>query len=422
MSDMSGWLFLLVSLLGFAHMLNALIPWRGRWTLVLTFFASWLTIELAFHHVAFGLLLTASFVAAGALDTVAGVVALVLMAVTLIGLLVLGIRSLRTRVQVGGALVDLDPEDGAPSFPLSHVLLPFLMGRRRGVSMRRNLVFSRVAGRNLRLDLTLPDGWSADDRRPALMQIHGGGWVIGDKREQGIPLLNHMASQGWVGVNVNYRLSPGATWPDHVVDCKRALAWVKEHADEWGIDPELVCVTGGSAGGHLTAHLALTANRPEYQPGFESADTSVAAAVPFYGVYDFTPEGEFAYEERIYSWFLEPLVFKAFLSDDPAPFRDASPIHQVHADAPPFFVIHGSRDTLTPVADARRFVERLEAVSSQPVVYGEMQGAQHAFEIFPSFRAARVIEGVERFLTTVMARRQAPTEAVEDELEEALTD
>ncbi len=212
-----------------------------------------------------------------------------------VGLLIIGFWSLRTRVQVGGALVDLEPGDDAPRFPRSHVVFPFLMRHRAGVQVRRNIEFARIAGKRLRLDVTLPAGWSAGDRRPALMQIHGGAWVIGDKREQGIPLLTHMAAaQGWVGFNVNYRLSPGATWPDHVIDCKRALAWVKEHAADWGIDPDQVCVTGGSAGGHLTAHLALTANRPEYQPGFEAADTSVAAAVPFYGVYDFTPDGDFA--------------------------------------------------------------------------------------------------------------------------------
>ncbi len=289
---MAGWLLLLFGVLGVIFVVNALVPLKGRLSLIFTFFASWLTIELAFHHLVFGALVTALLVWAGALDNLPGMIGLGLVVAAEIGLLIVGIWSLRTQVQVRGALVDLEPGGDAPRFPRSHVVFPFLLGRRKGVSVRRNIEFSRVAGKRLRLDVTLPPGWSAEDRRPALMQIHGGAWVVGDKREQGIPLLSHMsASQGWVGFNVNYRLSPAATWPDHVVDCKRALAWVKDHAHEWGIDPDRVCVTGGSAGGHLTAHLALTANRPEYQPGFEEADTTVAAAVPFYGVYDFTPDG-----------------------------------------------------------------------------------------------------------------------------------
>ena len=112
-------------------------------------------------------------------------------------------------------------------------------------------------------------------------------WVIGSKNEQGIPLLNHLAHNGWVGFNVNYQLSPRVKAPDHLIDCKRALAWIREHADEYGVDPDFIVVTGGSAGGHLCALMALTANDPEYQPGFDDADTSlVQAAVPFYGVYD----------------------------------------------------------------------------------------------------------------------------------------
>jgi acetyl esterase/lipase len=298
------------------------------------------------------------------------------------------------------------------------------MKRRAGVTVRRNIPFARVGGKTIKLDVTIPSapipGGAA--KRPALVQIHGGAWVIGDKREQGIPLLNHMAAQGWVGFNVNYRLSPGVAFPDHLIDVKRAIAWIREHADEYGIDPDFICVTGGSAGGHLTALTALTANRPEYQPGFEDADTSFSAAVPFYGIYDFTPAGAFGQVPHIYDRFMEPIVMKAFVADEPEKYEAASPIHQIHPGAPPFFVIHGSKDTLAPVEDARVFVERLRAVSHEPVAYAEMLGAQHAFEIFPSVRAARVIEGVERFLTTIWSRRHASTPAVEAELADTLTD
>ena len=74
--------------------------------------------------------------------------------------------------------------------------------------------------------------------------------------------MYHLAARGWVCVAINYRLSPQATWPDHLVDCKRALAWIREHIAEYGGDPDYVVVTGGSAGGHLTAMMGLTAERP----------------------------------------------------------------------------------------------------------------------------------------------------------------
>ena len=108
-----------------------------------------------------------------------------------------------------------------------------------------------------------------------LLQIHGGAWVIGNKRQQALPLMHHLAAHGWVCVAANYRLSPRATFPDHLIDVKLALGWIHEHIDSYGGDPEFVAITGGSAGGHLASLAALTANHPEYQPGFEPAETSV---------------------------------------------------------------------------------------------------------------------------------------------------
>ena len=67
-------------------------------------------------------------------------------------------------------------------------------------------------------------------------------------------------------------------------------------------------------------------------------------------------------------------------------WEKASPISHVHEDAPPFFVIHGSHDTLALVENARTFVDALRCVSTSPVVYAELPGAQHAFEVFHSIR------------------------------------
>lgn len=420
-----AWALLVLGAVGLLHALNALAP-RKRPPVVFlwSFFASWMTIELVWHNIVIGSVVTAVLVAGGALEEPAGVVGLVLTLLAMAILITIGWATRRTVVSMRGALEDLEPGPDAPRFPRVHVVFPFLMGRRAGVRTRRNITFARVGGKTLRLDVTVPSAPPPGGARlrPALVQIHGGGWVIGDKREQGLPLLGHMAAQGWVGFNVNYRLSPGVSFPDHLIDLKRGLAWIREHAAEFDVDPDFICVTGGSAGGHLTALMALTQNDPRYQPGFEDADTGLAAAVPFYGVYDFTPHGAFGADPEVFRRFLEPIVLKAFVDEEPERFREASPIHQVHPDAPPFLVVHGDRDTLAPVEDARAFVAALRAVSRQPVLYAEMQGAQHAFEIFPSMRSAKVIEGVERFLSTLWERRDVPAQAAEPDLEEALTD
>jgi acetyl esterase/lipase len=421
-----AWALLVLGVFGVVHAVNAMAPRKGSNPLVFawSFFASWLTIELVWHNVVIGAVLAAWFVSGGALDQAVGIVGLALFLIAEALLIGIGLATRKTVVIIRGSLEDLEPEPAGARFPRSHVVFPFLMGRRKGIKVVKNVEFARVAGKVLRLDVTTPSAPvpAGRTKRPALIQIHGGGWVIGDKREQGIPLLTHMAAQGWVGFNVNYRLSPGATFPDHLVDCKRAIAWIREHADDYGIDPDFLCVTGGSAGGHLTALVGTTVGDPRFQPGFEDADTSVAAAVPFYGLYDFTPDGAFGSDPEIYRKFLEPIVMKAFVAEEPERFVEASPLHHVHPDVPPFLVIHGDRDTLAPIEDARAFVERMQAVSKEPVIYAEMRGAQHAFEVFPSLRTARVIEGVERFLSTLWERREAPAPAVEAELEDTLSD
>ncbi|OBA63872.1 esterase [Mycobacterium sp. 1100029.7] len=241
-------------------------------------------------------------------------------------------------------------------------------------------------------------------KAPVLLQIPGGAWMVGNKRGQAHPLMSHLAELGWICVAINYRLSPRSTWPDQIVDVKRAIAWTKEHIAEYGGDPEWIAITGGSAGGHLTALAALTPNDPRFQPGFEDADTRVDVAVPFYGVYDFNATGTSIHP--LMAAMVAKNVFKVSRTDIAEPFHEASPIAHVHQDAPPFFVLHGTNDTLVPVGQARSFVARLSEVSRQPVVYAELPWAQHAFDIFGSARAAHAAVAVEQFLAEMYVRRR----------------
>ena len=238
-------------------------------------------------------------------------------------------------------------------------------------------------------------------RAPVLLQVPGGAWMVGSKRQQAYPLMSHLAELGWVCVAINYRLSPRSTWPDQIVDVKRALAWTKEHIAEYGGDPDWVAITGGSAGGHLSSLAALTPNNPLFQPGFEDADTSVRAAVPFYGLYDFTRSDAI---HPLMAPTLAKYVFKLRRAELQDAFRAASPITYVSADAPPFFVLHGSNDSLIPVEQGRVFSARLREVSQQPVVYAELPFAQHAFDIFGSVRASHAALAVEEFLAEIYSK------------------
>jgi acetyl esterase/lipase len=418
------WLFLFVCLIGAWLTYNTYRPvYAGPRRAAISFFTGWLTTELALHHIAWQAVMTLVFIRAGALHAWPGWLGLLVTIVSWTGLWRCYARSREAEGAVEQALrAGLGPEYRetippdiqarlAPAVDWRQLLLPFPM-RHPEVERIRDIPFARVAGLNLKLDVYRPR--TRQTGCPTLLQIHGGAWVIGSKNEQGLPLMLQLASRGWVCVSVNYRLSPHATFPDHLIDCKRALQWIREHGAEYGANPDFVVVTGGSAGGHLAALMALTANAREYQPGFEDVDTSLRGCVAFYGVYDFTDRFGYQHHQGL-AEILEKRVMKASLDEAREAYEKASPMSRVHPEAPPFFVVHGDQDTLVPVREAREFCTLLRHHTHNPVVYAEIPGAQHAFEIFPSLRATFVIHGVERFLAYLYsqylsANRAAPAD------------
>ena len=141
-----------------------------------------------------------------------------------------------------------------------------------------------------------------------------------------------------------------------------------------------MAIAGTSAGGHLAALAGLTANDPELQGELpEGSDTSVDAVVGIYGRYDW--EDKSTVERVRFVDFLERIVVKRKIDKHPDVFRKASPIARVHSDAPPFLVVHGTGDSVIPVAQARSFVDRLKAVSRSVVSYVELPGAGHGFDM-----------------------------------------
>lgn len=406
-----SWLFFAVSLWGAYFTWNAFRPVQRLGPLaVMSFFAGWLTAELALHHIAWQAIATVVFIVLGALDAWPGQVGLAITLLSWVGLWVVFRQGHRADLRIEGALMEglgddylsaLDPELARPfreRIRPSWLAMPFPV-RHPEVTTTRNVVFHEVDGIRLKLDIyQRTDG--ASSHAPILVYVHGGAWIIGYRRYQGLPLLHHMAAVGWLCISVGYRRSPRGTFPDHLVDVKRALAWIHEHAEEYGGDPSRIAIAGNSAGGHLAALAALTPNVARFQPGFEAVDTSVVACMPFYGVYDFTDRfGHWKGKHRDMRLLLERMVFKRKMSEAPELFEEASPMHWVNEDAPPFFIFHGDKDSLVPVEEARRFSVMLADVSQAPVCYAEIPGAQHAYEVFPSIRTGHTLLGAERFLT-----------------------
>jgi acetyl esterase/lipase len=398
--------FLKLSALGAALTANALRPQRNRALMLPSFFAAWLAAELAPHNLAITAAGTTAHLARKGVGGRRDVAALGLSAASAAGLGYMIRQSQRARGVLDDALRDglgdgwvdaleAKPDPGEMATPWRQLMQPFRF-QHPDVVRVADLVYDDRHGSRGRLDVYHRRDLPAN--APVLFQIHGGGWVIGDKSQQGLPLMLDLAARGWVCVAPNYRLSPRATWPAHVVDAKKALAWTRANIADYGGDASFVAVTGGSAGGHLAALVGATANAPEFQPGFEDADTSVQACIPFYGLYDML--GELGLKET--RWrndnLMKRMVFKSDPDTDPDAWRGASPISRIHEDLPPYLVIHGYNDTLAPLGEAAAFVERARAVSKSPVVFAALPGTEHAFDVFPSIRSAHVVRAIDVFL------------------------
>lgn len=303
------------------------------------------------------------------------------------GLVLVAWRGLRTGPAVERALSEgLGSESPAPGMaailrrhlPLGRIVFAPFFFRRRGVARVANISYGD-AGRMNQLDVYRIR--SQPPSAPVLVHLHGGVLFMGKKNREARPLLYRLASQGWVCISANYRLRPAVTFPEHLIDVKKVIAWVRTHAAEYGADPEMVFVAGSSSGAQLAALAALTCGDPAFQPGFEGANTSVTAAICLQGYYP-SADGQ-----------------------EQSPF---DPLARDGTGAPPFFIAHGDRDTVVPVEAARRFAAWLRSTSANPVVYAELPGGQHGFDRFHSLRFDAVVNAIEAFTVWVRARDNTP--------------
>ncbi|MGI5230812.1 alpha/beta hydrolase [Actinoallomurus sp. CA-142502] len=360
-----------VGLLAAAALLTLAAPRRPRPLAMLSFRLGVVVNELPFVALAWLLAATALALAEGDLAAPAAAVAVAALVGPGAGLGVVAWRGGRALPAVRRAMGTVPV---ARRLPYGRILFRPFFRRRRAVERIPGLTYGPAGRRNL---LDLYRHRSRPTGAPVLIHLHGGGYTAGRKNSQSLPLLHRLAGEGWVCVSANYRLSPQATFHDHLVDAKKVIAWVREHGPSYGADPDRIVLAGSSAGAHLAALAGLTADDPAFQPGFEPADTSVAAVIGLGGHYG-------AYDEA-----------------DPR----TSPFAHVRPDAPPFFIVHGDHDTLTPVETARLFAERLRAVSTRPVVYAELPGGQHAFDLFHSLRFEAVINAIDAFAGSVLTQR-----------------
>jgi acetyl esterase/lipase len=182
---------------------------------------------------------------------------------------------------------------------------------------------------------------------------------------------------------------------------------VYSNLGEYGGDRDFVVLSGGSAGGHLTALSALMPNNSDFKTGFEGVDCSVQAAVPIYGIYDFLDRtgalkdvGQAGMEK-----FVARVTMPGPKETHEAFWDIVSPISQVREDAPPFLIVHSRGDALAPFQGAEAFVEALSKVSRQEVIFAPLTRGQHAYDIANAPPTAAHVRLIERFLTKVYDAR-----------------
>lgn len=218
-----------------------------------------------------------------------------------------------------------------------------------------------------KLDLYLPPG-KANLPRPAIVVVHGGGWRGGDKqRGQWARIPAEYASDGYVAISVNYRLTGEAPWPAQIEDVKAAVRWLRAHAEKHAVDVNRIGAYGNSAGAHLVSLLGLVkqsdgleGNGP-HQEQSSMVQAVCASATPT----DFLNWREpGVVPERLGRTFL------AGPSDTlSARARQASPITYARGDAPPFLLIHGTADRTVPISQSDRFAKALREAGAKQVRY-----------------------------------------------------
>jgi acetyl esterase/lipase len=274
----------------------------------------------------------------------------------------------------------------------------------RGVSEHADIVYRSVAGREVRLDVYLPDAPAPRGGRPAVVAIHGGGWRGGSKRDVKA-MAAQLAEHGYVVVAIDYLLSrPGKpSWPANFEDSREAVRWVRRHASDYGVDPDRIVALGVSAGGHLAALLGTYPEGPvdpngrsgHPAPSATTDDSArVQAVVDLYG-----PTDLFASRTtRPLPSNPVTLMLGASLRDMPGRYEAASPVRHASPDDPPMLLIHGRDDRLVPLEQS----EALAAALQDAEVFHRLivvDDAAHGF----GFRVAKrdILPEVLAFLDSV---------------------
>jgi len=221
-----------------------------------------------------------------------------------------------------------------------------------GIVVLHDVVIGKGGDRDLHAEMAYPK--NAVTPLPAVIFIHGGGWLHGDYRSAPIVRL---AKTGYFAASIEYRLSDVAKWPAQIQDCKLGVRWLRANAAQYHVDPNRIGVWGTSAGGHLVACLGTMADVKAYEGdgGFPGVSSAVQAVVDYFGPTDFTRPG--IYTPRATE--VTEGLFGVPLQQNPDLWKSGSPLTYVKAGDPPMLLVHGDSDNVVPLAQSTVFDEAL---------------------------------------------------------------
>jgi acetyl esterase/lipase len=249
------------------------------------------------------------------------------------------------------------------------------------IKVLRELRYREAGSEACKLDLALPDVAKFPGPRPAIVVIHGGGWIEGDKssftsddRHQPGNIVD-FARLGFVAATINYRLAREAPYPAALDDCRCAVRWLRAHATDYGIDTNRIGAWGNSAGGNLALLLALDSAAPALDKNEPYANESsvVQAAASDSGPIDLVAQHEQGTLRK---------VVEMFMSGPPdaghaATYRRASPASYVAKKTAPLLLIYGETDEQVPIAVTDAFVHSLAKAGATDVSYLRLAAAGH---------------------------------------------
>ncbi|MBV8571471.1 MAG: alpha/beta hydrolase [Acidobacteriaceae bacterium] len=227
---------------------------------------------------------------------------------------------------------------------------------------KTDIEYANVAGVSLRLDASIPQDAKA---APAVIIVHGGGWVAGNRRVDVAPLFTPLTDAGFAWFSIDYRLATDVTqFGIAIEDVESAVRFVKTHASEFHVDPNRIALIGESAGGQLAAMAALRAG----------PDASVRAVAALYAPSDLV--ALLKNSNYVPAQIRESVVGTPWERMILAGLSGLSPIDNVRPDMPPFLLIHGTADPLVPFEQSTAMCSRMRQAGASCQIY-PVQGAGH---------------------------------------------